>query len=634
MTEQGNRLGRTPLLKHFRERVISAPEGKEAQELASISVTSDLVNDLISNFEKLLNKIDSLQRQIRKVAKDRIPVHPEAHEVRHALRTLYPGAIEDFIFLDQYIESVEYTFKRNSMDSIELMTKLTGNIELDNRIIDQAQWSAGDGISAKDLAVMTGQYLLCMVANRIMQPYQAPDVQKQAAPKLMPGTESGGMMGQVLIGLAALLLQMVGNIDEVKGLLDETVKQVSEFNDMTTDDIIAQAQAQERDPLIDKYNTGQRPYQREMIVNYADDYIVNHNDTGYEGWQMYGGVESQKTDIRDILNETYLYNKKQFVDETAEAKVMSKGLYKIAHCQALTTNEQLDMAATVLNSKYTADMICCLVMFIGSIPTSQLKLIRFMLSVSANGISMDWSSAAKTVAGRTNQWIAEKIVEPVMHGIQRFWDEYITKHIIRLIDRDQWPDKELYDIIMACTPVDEMIEYTLNGVESLKRALQALIMKSWNRLQVKNVQGKLSFRLLADSKKARIQFEILDKIIELLERGNLCAREGGVTPAPDELEEAVNQITQGLPPAIEVPVDGHPFETFNMEPFETELGLSVQVPSLPPQVEGSTDRTFRVPDCMRQQTDIREALKMMGLSAQLDGDMKHAREVDTTKPNS
>ena len=76
---------------------------------------------------------------------------------------------------------------------------------------------------------------------------------------------------------------------------------------------------------------------------------------------------------------------------------------------------------------------------------------------------------------------------------------------------------------------------------------------------------------------------------------------------------------------------GAPFETFNPEPFESELGLSVQVPSLPRQEDGAT--TFRVPDCLRQQTNIRDALKALGLGIQLDKDLINARIVDPAKTN-
>jgi hypothetical protein len=628
---EGDQIGREPDLRWERERIISAPEGKEAQELANLTVTDFMVEDLAKNFEGLLRKTDVLQEQIRKTAKESIPVRERAHEVRHALRTLYPDSPEDLIFLDQFIEAVEYEFKRNSMDSIQLMADLTGNLEVDSRIIDQAQWAAGDGIDAKDLAVIAGQYALCYVANKIMQPYQAPDVQKQTAVKLYPGSESGAMIAQVLIGLAALLLQVVENTEEVEGFIAETVKTLDEFNNLQVDQIMAQAKAQQRDPLIDKYNASQRPYNYDVIKRYVADFLNDTVDPGYEGWAGYNDLESKKNDSRAALRELKNYMESQGQEGIQAGKRMARSLYKIAYCQALSTNEQLDMAAAILDSKYTADMICCLVMLLGAFPTEQLRLIRFVLATSASGISLDTGGAFHGLSGRTNQWLAEKIVEPVMHRVHRFWDE-IKGEVLKIVDRDQYKDKELYDILMQCLPIDDLFELIINGLEALELALQQLIAKAWDRLQLKNVEGKYALRLLADSKRSKVLLSIVDKVLELIEQGNLCIREGGVTPSPDEIEDLVNKVSVGLPGPIELPMGGAPFETFNPEPFKSALGRLVQVPSLPRQdEEGAT--TFRVPDCLRQQTNIKDALKTLGLGIQLDKDLSNARIIDPAKKN-
>jgi hypothetical protein len=639
VVDDGSRLGREPDIRWERERIISSPDNKEAQEIASRTVTEFMVQDLVTSFKGVINKTDILQEQIKKTAKDRIPVHPQAHEVRHAIRTLWRDRLEDFIFLDQYIEAVEYEFKRNAMDPVLLMNKLTGNLEVDNRIIDQTQWTTSEGISPEDLAVIAGQYALCLVANRIMQPYQAPDVQKQTAVKLQPGTESGAMLGQVLIGLAALLLQVVENTDEIKGLLDETVGQLAEFNNLEVEEIISQAKAQERDPLIDKYNTSQRPYFYDVIRRYVVDWLENNTEPGYEGWMVYNDLASKKADSGTMLAELSNYagsedktgvQTREGQLETQASAQMARSLYRMAYCQAVAANEQLDMVAAILDSKYTADMICCLVMLFGAIPTEQLRLIRFILAVSANGISLNMGGAFRGLSGRTNQWLAERVVEPVMHSVHRFWDS-IKSRVLQLIDRDEWEDKELYDILMACTPIDELFELIVNGLESLEKALQQLISAAWDKLETKNVEGKFALRLMADSKKSKVLLGLLDKVLELIEQGNLCIREGGVTPSPEEIEDLVNKVSMGLPGPLEIPVGGAPFETFNPEPFKSELGLNVQVPSLPKQEDGTT--TFRVPDCLRQQTGIKDALKTLGLGIQMDRDLNNARIIDPAKKN-
>jgi hypothetical protein len=637
MTDDGNRLSYQPDIKYFKDRNLRLTEGSpEAADREAELVLPEMVAELDRKVKGVLGKIAALQDEIKRTTKNYISVHDQAYEVQQALRTLFPDRPSNIIMLDQYVLGLEWTFRRSSVNMDRLINVVTGNTEVDARLIDQMSWESSDSVSPEELAIIAGQFLLTKMANKIMKPYTCQDSANIAAPKLYPGTERAPATAQIMIGLAALLLQIAENRDAVKKAVNKAIEDFPMLGG-NAESVVAQAEALGKDPSIDEWQKGLRPYHWDVLVRYVQDFLGNTTDPGYEGWQVYEQMEAHKNSMASVEAEFDHYGRTT-AEATASAWQLSMDMYRMMFFQTVDTNEQVNKAATILSSKELNYLLCCLVIFGGSIPTKHLKLLRFALSIQSNGLSVDLSASLEASRNKANSFLAERVLEPILQGIDRFFAKY-AKEALALVDRNQWKDKELYDILMACASVDQVIEYGLRGIEKLKDKLVELLMRVWNRLEVKSVKGNLSWRLMADSKRCRQLLSTIDKIIEGVERGNLCAREGGTTPTADEIEEFVNRFNSGLSAPVNVPTEGDPYEVFTLKPFASSTGIMFpEADEL--DASGSMDnqatgmKRFRVEDCLRRNANPQELLKALGLSVQLGRDLRDASNIDKSRPNT
>lgn len=634
MTDDGRRLGYQPDINYQIQRELEAQRGSEqAINKADETVLPQMVEELNRKINGVLGKIDQLQKELKRTVQNTVPVAKHAYEVRTALRNLFPGSSEDFITFNQFIEGMQYAYKRSNIPTDVVINTVTGNDEVDSRILDQLSWGASDDMAPEDLAVIAGQFLLVKLAARISQPYTSQSAADVAAPKLYPGTERGPATAQILIGLAALLLQIADNRDAVVSAIKQNIDDFSLVG-QDAESVVKQAEAQDKDPSIENWKIGKRPYWWDVIVRYVYDYIANSELPGYEEWLSYEILEDRKSSLRQSESEFDKYGRT--VDESVQsAWQMSLDMYRMMLYQATDSNDQVNKLATILSSPMVGHLLCCLVMFVGSLPTQQLKLLRYSVALQANGLSFDLGAGLQTARSKADTFLAERVLEPILHEVDRFFNKY-TEEALKLVDQDSWADDELFDIIRACTPVDQLIEYGLRGLERLKLKLRELLMRAWERIELKSVQGGCSIRIMADSKRCKQLLSVVDAIINGIERGNLCAQEGGNMPTVEETEDFVNRVIGDLAPGMSLPAGGDPYETFSFEPFKSAAGLQVPDPGAEPS--GGQDDTeagrkrFRVEDCLRRSPDPRQVLKALGLTAQLDKDLRDARNVDASRP--
>jgi hypothetical protein len=258
-------------------------------------------------------------------------------------------------------------------------------------------------------------------------------------------------------------------------------------------------------------------------------------------------------------------------------------------------------------------------------------MFRFSLAISASGVNLDIRGSLANLSARTNQLVAERVLEPVLHTVDKFFSKYVNQ-LTDVLDPTSWSyrgekviDEDVAEVILECPLIEELIEYGLRGLERLKQLLKQLILKAWRRAEAKDLNGEWAIKLLANSKSAKI---LLDQVISAIDRGNLCAREGGA-PEIDEIEDMVNRLVEGLPPGIRVPLDGDPYETFRPVAFESAYGIPVPPVQVPP--EDRSPRPFRIGDCMRSSGSALEYLKAFGYQAQLSRDLRHASNVDPAR---
>jgi hypothetical protein len=223
-----------------------------------------------------------------------------------------------------------------------------------------------------------------------------------------------------------------------------------------------------------------------------------------------------------------------------------------------------------------------------------------------------------------------------MHTIDQSWARMI-REILDVVDVrkwSSWPEwngdqARMYaDLVAHCPLLDHTLEYSLYSLEFLKNKIKEMLRRAWRRAEVQAIRGNFTWRLMADSKSAKILLKLLDAAIQAIERGNLCAREGGRGPSAPELDDFVNRVASDLPGGVAVPTGGDPYTTFTLTPFRSAHGLEVPISSTTPEERASGTKPFSVVDCMREHADLQKIAGGMGLSDEEKRTLREAGGVD------
>jgi hypothetical protein len=633
----GETISRRPNFQYRKDRVISAPESKEAEEVMEETILPAMVAELARRNKGLAGKIKTMQDVVTKTAREAIPVHPDAVEVRQALRILYPDRDLNFVYYDQYLNSLKYEFARASADPINLSGLLTGNTEIDSRLINREVWKASDDMDPVELAIVLGQFLLAQLANRIMQPYSSQNTQQQVSTKIIPpSSEQASAQSQMLIGLAALLLQMLENVQSVKDVISETIGKYEAFAGMSVDEIVKRAEEEVPDDAVQRHQKGQRPYWEDVIKRYCDDFVRETLETGYEGWALYPALEDAWIDTVELDREFEFYGG-NIKAATSTRTPMSNDMYDYYLDRLRLANEWVDKASRVLNHRYTQKAICCLIMILGRIPTKHLYLFRAGLELSAQGISFDMSASLNSMAMNGNSFIEQKVIEPIMNRIDRFIKQY-SDESLEAMDPGNWAkdptgqlsDSQVAELVLKCTPFNELMDLVVDSWARLGEMLKRLLRRAWRRIKAKSVKGGLSLELMAESKSAKVLLRMLNEVINAIERGNLCAQDDNRVPTPEELGDLLEGFRQSAPQTFPFVTGGDPYETFNPVTFTTPLGFEIDDRDLPVEDALAGTGDFQMADCIRRYQNLDEVLTAFRIQESIGRDLRDASYFDDT----
>jgi len=571
-------LADVPEFGYTRERHITTEDkNAEAAVKADTSVSASMVKEVFNQVDGLLEKSDTLLDEIKRTANPYIPVDKNALEVQLALRSLYPGSPTDRISYDQYIASVQFAERQGNVDPVILHNSMTGNGIIDSRILSQqTTLAANDDMTPEELLVIGGQFLMLAVCNRMLQTFQAPNTQMAVAGKQPAGTEIAATSAQFLIGMAAILLQALVTEDEVKQVLKKTFGEAMEAMNTNADAVVAEAKAKEQDPLLKDYQRSQTDQHHTAIREYSQDYVANTTEPGYETWVAAEDVRSIRADAQASKNES-----ENYLSPSASYQ-MSTDVYKLMACRNKEANNRLNKLAAVLSSKYTRDLVCCFVKFVGGFPTETLKFLRLILQVLSNGVSQDLGAAANSLRDSMNSFLERSVLEPILHLIDNFFRE-AAEMASSLLDPNRYDDPEAFEEVLACSPIDELFTYVFSGLEKVRALLVKYIRKYWSKIQMKNRFGSVKVQILADNKRAKMLLRILDEVIAAADRGNLCAEKDAITPSTDDVDDVVEKILNNLPAPIQLTpaegaLDSDPFRTFSsadLREFTSAEGLLV-----------------------------------------------------------
>lgn len=596
----------TPEFKHDVKRNVS--QGVNVPPPPSVDgalATEEEYDDIIDRMKDLVDKSNRLHAAIKEMAKKTsVPVDAAAVEVRAAVASLDKnqpdGAFINFDLYEQLL--MEETLDYDEDQILEFAQAIKGIHSIDSKAVS-ILGGRGDINPLLDYAKHLGVLLL---ASNLMAGFNSMHTQKQTSTKQPVGTELGGIAFSwgVTLALMYAIHKMEGkDPKEMLESLGSDIQDALKSEGIDQDEIMRQGEAYAEDLKNTQYGKTMTQSNSNYIVGYTDDYISHSEDPGYTAWIAC-------RDTIDAANDM-----KRSVD--GALKYTSKGLpldvYKLFNCRTMGTNDRLDMLASVLYSKLTADMVCCFVRMLGSkaLDVKKLKLLRAMLGFLAKGPSININSLMKRLSNNLKKKLGKALLEPIFHQIRRFFKN-TAKDIRDWLDSDEEKWKDLF----ACTPIDDLFEYLLKALKEIEKTVFDLLEDIWLGVQFKHVNWKHKIGNLADKFRLNQLLKIIDAVIKAINRGILCNVDGTRYPSDDELREMTRLVLDDLPdlPSIGLERTGNPYTDFNSTRVTTPLGIVI------PGVRDAANGKFSVDDispadCLKRLTDenvipLRESIPM------------------------
>lgn len=599
-----------PEFSHSRERRIELEEKPVIPGVsAKPEVTNEMVGALYDDIAKVIGKADKLLAEIDRISPKFIPVHKNALEVRLAIRSLWPGAQEDLLTYDQYTESLDAEYALYNFDPKKTIDLLTGDTFVDSRVMDQTMQESA--LRSIETYTMVGQFALLLLCNRMLQTFQAPNIQASVSAKMPPGTEAAATIAQVLIGIAAILAQTLITEQEITKALDQTFGEFVTASGLSSADIVASAKETQPDAFMRDYTLSRADEHRANVRDYARNHAANN--VGYETWMIAEDAREIKEDLKASYREANNYGRALYT--------MGKDIYTITKCGLDRSNDRLNKIAAVLGHKYTRDMLCCFARFITTIPVDMLNPLRTGLALAAKGISVDLGASLNSLTSGLNAKLERMFLEPLLHMISTFFKEQ-KERVLAIMDPASYSSPEDFNTLLLCTPIDDMFTYVFSALDKLQSFIIKYIRRYWEFGQLKHKAGSYKVQILADSRRAAMLLKLVDAIMSSINAGNLCAQEDSRTPSPEDIDDIMRRTELDLPSTINIETGDDPYTTFttdDIKDFTTAQGLPIiQEPT------EDTDGAHSLQDCARARISDKNMAEFIARIQKLSEDLANA----------
>jgi hypothetical protein len=285
-------------------------------------------------------------------------------------------------------------------------------------------------------------------------------------------------------------------------------------------------------------------------------------------------------------------------------------------------NDWTDKVAAVLQHRFTQKSICCMVAILGKYPTKHLELIKFGLGVSARGLSVDVRSTLNNMAQQLNSKMAEKIVTPMMHQVDQFIREWTGKSL-EMVDPSNYADEDTADIILKCTPIEELFDLIIYAWARLGALLKQLIAKMWSKIKAKSLNCNLTIELMAESERAKRMLKIVEAALSAIEAGNLCANDQDPV-TPGEMDNFLADFVGGFPPPVVIPRGDDPYTTFQPVEFTTPNGLRIGGETIPEEDQRFGTTSFRSAECLERYRGLENKIRALSFAEGIEKGLRDA----------
>lgn len=288
-----------------------------------------------------------------------------------------------------------------------------------------------------------------------------------------------------------------------------------------------------------------------LIVEFCLQYIDDHPEKDYAKWILYSQSMVRARNLRNITNqgraymsdeavktsnrfskdmsrtETVLTNMPTVPDFYTEIdpvngrtpRHMSKSYWELLGEHRDNSNIGINYARRLLNSnRYNPALICCIMKYLGTLDIDFLKKLRATFKMLGAGFGFNASRYAKDLASAMYGDLQEQILIPLLGIIDTTVNIWIRDNIT-----DWLLDLEAeHETLFKCTPIRDMAVALAGAIQALSDWLQDLLEKLFDLLFKLEINDGSIFPALQGSAKFRNLYQLLDLVINILDRGESC----------------------------------------------------------------------------------------------------------------
>ena len=547
-----------------RERILDQPKAdidSSAPTQTKQEITEDYVNSIYDTYRKAIDKANILIPSIEKVAKKyTIRVDERSLEVRRAVSREDQNSNEgEYISFDLFTRIIDIIeLQAISVDFDVINTKVFADSLATEREIKSKIDKRLDGDS--DLLLVASNILVLFLLHQITGIWRGSE-HVSAQPKAAgpyptePASSAGEAIREAAVGIAAA--QIVLGLNRTlmqRALQDGSVGDVEQI----IKGAIGQVDQVKLPPLVEKAKKliGLEDYK--LILKYCIKYITESTDRGYEFWLSYLMVRKTRYQASRNLSLAPMFSNREFAIYNPAiankfggltggiAGSLAESLANILNASVVAPTDEylcaLDYEATnfetglnyiaqVLDTKFTKDLICCLVRFFGNVDLDILKKIATILRIALNNNMIDLNATMSNFIGLLVSWVRDTITRLLLGLIQQLLNKLVK--LIADFLNDLSGDA---DFLSECPLILELILAITEGIDAiiddyekiLKNFTSGVVLNSMSFLGLNDLDATnkgLKPGLLRIHRKRSISriLRILDAIISTLDGNiNIC----------------------------------------------------------------------------------------------------------------
>lgn len=492
--------------EYRRKRILSVfgppPEPRQGEAKTNPNVVSsfDLVDDMVKMVGDALKDIEKHASSLT------VPIGDDDNEVRAAHLRL--GGDGKFITFAQFQVAIndikksraDYAFDSDLRgygfgDQRKLERNRMVRALKDRKFNDSgnlAGWLeeiAGFGLGA----------LLLWGLNELLGANHAADHAAVTSGKLPPGTEVPGVAAQLFRAMIMMIFLHGLTEEAVRGYTDLGGPVAVEGLDVEATIKQAFSSGAPDSPAFQLMRAGLQNSDNEIVAKYSVSYMATHIGDGYETWYAYLNAREQHERGLRESKTAHLYRDGALrgSDERAEGltKLAAAGINTVSNIQS------------ILSQPLDPQDACCLTRFLLVVDLDWLESIQTIIQMAIGILEAGaLQSFNFSMDFMINPWAI------IRSEVVRLADGIIDKIVDRVLEQLNIDDK-VWEIIQACTPVNDLISMVLDQVEWVKQWYREML-----DLFGKEVDGYLKISTEGWStihaiRKAKEQLRVLSRII-------------------------------------------------------------------------------------------------------------------------